>query len=369
MHSGVAAVEAHEGIGQAIVELALDLLVIDVLGHGVVDVQQGDGIARHAGADVLAQGAVDVHLAGHRDAPGGQAAVHIAGLKAELGGEGRPALVGEGHILPGALVLLGPVQQGQLKLGHADQHVLIVAALAHLLAHVRADLGDPGIVGMLLVGHQQIQLGVLLDLHAQLIQALDGGVAGEEVLGPGPEGDDLQVAHADDSPGDRDEVGDHLGDVAGGAHGILRDVALQVAHAQVVGAVQHAAVGVAAAVDHVAVALGRRREHHGAVEILGDQGLGGLRTEIAQEHDGGVAALRLQGLHGLAHIQLVFHSHLDLGHGQLLLGALGGDGSAALLTELDRETVAGHGDKADLDFRDVGHHGKTPPCCLSRPVV
>ena len=40
---GVAAVEAHEGLGQAVVELAGDVLVVDVAGHGVVDVQQSDG--------------------------------------------------------------------------------------------------------------------------------------------------------------------------------------------------------------------------------------------------------------------------------------------------------------------------------------
>ena len=89
-------------------------------------------------ADVLAQSAVDIHLAGHGDAPGGQAGVDIAGLKAELLGEGGPALVGKGHILPGALVLLGPVQQGQLKLGHPLQQVGIGALARPSSGHVGA---------------------------------------------------------------------------------------------------------------------------------------------------------------------------------------------------------------------------------------
>ena len=203
--------EAHEGVLDIVVKLAGNVLVVDVLGHGVIDVQQGDGVAGDAGTDVLAQSAVNIHLAGHRDTPGGQAGVHIAGLKAELLGEGGPALVGKGHILPGTLVLLGPIQQGQLKLSHPLQQVGI-GALAHLLLHVGHHLGDALVTGVGLVGHQQIQLGVLLHFHSQLIQALDGGVAGKEVLGTGAKGDDLQVLYADDGPGDGEAVAGHGND-------------------------------------------------------------------------------------------------------------------------------------------------------------
>ena len=52
---GIAAMESHEGIRQLIVELTGDFLVIDILGNRIVDVQQGHGIAGHAGADVLAK--------------------------------------------------------------------------------------------------------------------------------------------------------------------------------------------------------------------------------------------------------------------------------------------------------------------------
>ena len=70
MHIGrIAAVEAHEGIRELVVVLALDVLVVNVGGHGVVDVQQGDSVAADAQADVLAQGAVDIHLAGSRGCP------------------------------------------------------------------------------------------------------------------------------------------------------------------------------------------------------------------------------------------------------------------------------------------------------------
>ena len=81
-----------------------------------------------------------------------------------------------------------------------------------------------------LVGHQQVQLGIFFDLHTDLVQALDRGVAGEEVLGPGAEGDDFQLAQANQRAGDGLELADHLGDILGGAHGVLGDKSFQMAH-------------------------------------------------------------------------------------------------------------------------------------------
>ena len=204
---------------------------------------------------------------------------------------------------------------------------------------------------------QQIQFAVLFDFDSQLVQALDGGVAGEEVLGTGPEGDDLQVLEAYDDAGDRDELGDLVGQFFSGAHGIFRNIALQMAHAQVVGAVQHAAVSVAAAVDHVSVAFGGSHEHDGSVELLGDQGLGGFRTEVAQEHASGVAAGGFEFFNGLEHVFFVLDRGLDLNKVQFLLAALRGDGGAALLAQRDGETVAADGDESQLDDRDIVHHG------------
>ena len=110
--------EAHEGIGEAVVELAGDVCLIKAGGNGVVDVQQGDSVHSDTGADVLAESAVDIHLAGNGDTPGGKTGVYVAGLEAEGLGEGRPALVSKDNVLTGALVLLGPIQQRQLELSH-----------------------------------------------------------------------------------------------------------------------------------------------------------------------------------------------------------------------------------------------------------
>ena len=245
-----------------------------------------------------------------------------------------------------------PVKQCQLELGHPLQHIGIDLG-AHFLFHVFHDLRHPGVTLVGVVGDQQIQLGVLLHLDAQLIQALDGGVAGEEVLGTGAKGDDLQILQADDAPGDGNEFLNHLHAVGGGAHGIFGDVGLQVAHTQVVGAVQHAAVGVAPAVDHVAVTLGGGDAHGGAVELLHQQGLGGLGAEVAQEDHQGVDAMGLHVGDGGGGVQLVFHGDgafvqaLTVG-GHDVLAALGGQG--------DGEAVTGHGNDAQLDFGNVVHN-------------
>ena len=199
-----------------------------------------------------------------------------------------------------------PIQQSQFKLGHALQQVRIDLAV-HLPLHIGNNLGNPLVTGMGFVGHQQIQLGVFFDLHAQLVQTLDGGIAGEEVLGTGAKGDDLQIFHTDDGPGDRNEFPDHLRAFFGGAHGVLGDVGSQVPHTQIVRAVQHTAVGITTAVDQVAVTLGSSNAHGGTVEFLDQQRLRGFGAEVAQEHHQGVDAVGFHVRQGSQGVLLILH--------------------------------------------------------------
>ena len=248
-------------------------------------------------------------------------------------------------------MLLRPVQQRQLELGHPLAQIGVVAPLAHLGGHFRADRRDAGITGVLFIAHQQVQLGVLLHLYAQLVQALDGGVAGKEILRPGAEGDDFQIAHADNGPGDGDKLGDHSGDVLRRAHGVLGDIALEMPHPQVIGAVQHSAVGVAPSVDQVPVPLGGGHKHAGAVKIPGNQRLRRLGAEVAQEHHQGVAAMGFHVLHGFQHSLLVFHRDRALVQ---LAGTGGLDGGPALLAQGDGKAVPGDGDEAQLYLGNIG---------------
>ena len=351
---GVAAVEAHEGIGQAVIKLACDVLIINVLGHAVVDVQQGNGIAGSAHADVLGQSAVDINFAGNGDAAAYQAGVDIAGLKAELRGECRPALVSKSNVLLVALVCICPVQQGQLKLSHAGQQVGIVVAFAHLGSHVLADILDARVICMLFVGNQQVQLAVLFHFNAQLVQALDGCVAGKEVLRAGAEGDDLQITHTQQGAGDGNELDHLVSDLISSADGVFGDVALQVAHTQVVGAVQHAAVSIAAAVDHVTVAFSSCNKHAGAVEEFCDQGFRSFGAKVAQENGQSIAASLGNLGNSLFHVLLVLNSGLCLVQVQTLSLAGCHDSGAALFAQLNGEAVTADGNNAQLDFRDVG---------------
>ena len=354
---GIAAVEAHEGVGQAVVELALDLVFPHLCGNGVVDVEQGYGILRDTGTDILRERTVDINFAGDGDAAGSETGVDKAGLKAKLLREGRPALVGKGDVLACTLMRFGPIEQRQFELCHALEHLGIIAALTHLGGHVGADLGDALVTGVRLIAYQQIELGVLFDFHADLIQALDRSIAGEEVLRTRSEGDDLQVLYTDDGTGDGDEVLDHLAQIFGGAHRILGDIALEVAHAEVVGTVEHAAISIAAAVDEVTVAFGGSHEHAGTVKVLRNQGLGGLGTEVAQEDNQSIAAGGLNVVDGLEHVQLVLHRH-----GALIQAAFADldDGLASGNGQADGEAVAGDSDDTEFDFRNVLHHNLDP---------
>jgi len=351
-------VEAHEGVGQCVVELTLDLSLKQARRDRVIDVQQRHGIVRNARADVLRQRAVDIDLTGHGNAARGQAGVHIARLKAELLRERRPALVGERDVVARALVALSPVEQRQLKLRHALEHIGVISALAHFLLHILADGWNACIACVGFIGNKQIQLGVLLDLHTEFVQALDWCIAGEEVLRTRAEGDDLQILHTDDSSCDGNKIGDHLRDILRRADRILGDVALQVPHTEVIRTVQHTAVRIAAAVDQVAVALGGSHEHTRAVKISGNERFRRLRAEVAKEDDKGVAACRVDVGDGLEHIVLVFD-----GHGAFVHAALTGLGDirAAHFGERSGEAVAGDGDEAELDIGDVFKHDTVPP--------
>ena len=215
---------------ELVVVLALDVLLVHVGGHGVVDVQQGDSVAGDAQCRCTRSGRRRYPPRRPRGCPWRPGGCSHSRAQSRTGlGKAGQHLSAKATYLPCALVLLRPVQQGQLKLRHAaaaDPGSSCPRPFP--LPSPRITSGMRGSPSCSLIGHQQIQLGVLLDFHAQLIQALDGSVAGEEVLGPRAEGDDLQVSSR---PCTARAIGTksaimsaHL---VGGAHGILGDVGVQ----------------------------------------------------------------------------------------------------------------------------------------------
>ena len=150
--------EAHKGISQLVIVLTLDVLIIDILRNRVVDVKQCNRIIRCTHTDVLRQSTIDIYLASYRNTAANETAVYIARLETKLAWEGWPALVGECYILARTLVSLCPVEQCQLKLCHSAAEIRIVAAFAHLLGHISANLFDTWVVLVLLVSYEEVEL-------------------------------------------------------------------------------------------------------------------------------------------------------------------------------------------------------------------
>ena len=138
--------EAHEGICVRVVKFACNRLLVHILGHGVVDVEQGNGIFRHTCSDKFGKGSVNVDFAGYRYAFSSQSAVDIAGNKAELGLECRPALAGDCNIFTASAVRLDPIQKGQLVLSKLMEYFRLLVAGAKLCRHIRHHILDTGII-------------------------------------------------------------------------------------------------------------------------------------------------------------------------------------------------------------------------------
>ena len=260
-------------------------------------------------------------------------------------------------------MLFHPVHERQFILCHARQEIRIrVAALrAELCRHVGDDVLDARVVLVGAVGDEQVELGVLLNLDAEVVERLDRGVAGEEVLRARAECDDLEVLEAEQRACDRLELGDHIGELFRRADRILGDEGFEVAQAEVVGAVEHAAVSIAAAVDEVLARLfSCGHIHDRAVELARDQRLRRLRTEVAEEDDEGIAAGVLCFFDSGQHVLLVLDGLLHFIEVAVFLLVGRDDGLTAVLREGDDEAVAADRDDAAFEIRDVAHvHGET----------
>ena len=149
-----------------------------------------------AGADVLGKRAVDVHLAGNRDAHAGQAAVDIARHKAELRLECRPALVCNGDILARAAGCASTQSSSVSS---------YCASCGRMLGHhccprrarfpcLRRPSGCADRPRAHCNASSRSSSEFSCNLNAEVVQRLDGRVAGEEVQRARAEGDDLEAA-------------------------------------------------------------------------------------------------------------------------------------------------------------------------------
>ena len=76
---------------------------------------------------------------------------------------------------------LDPVKQSQFILGQFRQDFRLLVAFAQFLLHVCHNIRDSRVSLMLIKCFKQIQLGVFLNLHTQIVKLLDRCVACQEV--------------------------------------------------------------------------------------------------------------------------------------------------------------------------------------------
>ena len=241
-------------------------------------------------------------------------------------------------------------------MGQLEENVGIGVAGAKLAAHVRGDGLHLGVALGLAEDIVEVELAVLHDLDADVVERLDRRVAGQEVLRPRAEREDLELGQTENDAGDGHEADDHLGHFFGGSDGILGDMGPEFPQAHVVGVIEHAAVGVAPPVDEVlAGLLGGRRDHDRPAELLGQDGRRALGSEVAEVDDQGVDALPPEFLEGLEGVLFVLDDGRDPDDGQAGLAALRGDLELAFPGELDREAVAADGDDAQPHLGNVRH--------------
>ena len=356
--AGISAVEAHEGVGELIIELALDGLVIHIMRNRIIDIQQRGLVSADAQTDVLREGSVDINLAGDRNSPSHETAVDIAWNELEHVLEGRPALSGQRDILSVSLVLLDPVKQRQLVSRKLLQHRWLLAlCIPHLLRHIRDDLRDSLVVLVLLIGLKQIQLGLFLNLDIQVVELLDRCIACQEIRRSRSEGNDLQVAQSVRDPCNRKEVVDHIRALLSISDRIVRNIRVDVAKGNIVAGVQHTAVCISASVHQILLALlCRRAEHLRSVKMLCEKGLGDLRSEVAEENTQCIAACFFDILQRIHHIDFALNDGdrtlVDVVLIILLLICLD-ERLSSVDSKRRREAVARNRDDANLDLRNV----------------
>lgn len=362
---GIAAMEAHKqvfGLGAFQIHFGFE----HIGGDGIVDIEQGNSFIAGQQAKVFAERAIHINLAGGGNAAGRESGIDIAGHKAESLFKCGPAFIGKSGILAGAKIGRSKAAQRDLKAGEFGQQVGIGIACAQFRGHF-AHGGSDGRIALfdILVEQQHVQLAVFHDFHAEVVEGLDGTIAGEEVLGPRAESEDLQTEHAQDDARDGFKMSNLRGEFFRQADGHLRDINRQVAQTEIVRGVQHAAKGIPAVAHEGIFALfGGGASHDGAHEFLREDGEGSFGAEIAQINHRGVGPGLVtfhQGLHGMDFVFDNSGAGKDL---QANLFTFVNHSLHAFAGKLDGETIAADADDGELYFGGIRHiyHGWILSC-------
>ena len=155
-----------------------------------------------------------------------------------------------------------PVQQGQFILCQPGENSGHFVAFTQFGGHICHNSRNTGIIFVCIESHQQVEFGIFLTFDSQIIQWLDRRITGVEIGGPRSEGDYLQFGQSHQCSRNRNKILYHLCQLAGGSNRIFRDIGMDSPEPQVVGAVEHAAVGIAAAVNQVVAVIFRGSAVH-----------------------------------------------------------------------------------------------------------
>ncbi len=152
----------------------------------------------------------------------------------------------------------------------------------------------------------------------------------------------------------------HVSALGSGSHRILGDISADLAQAQVVAGIQHAAVRVSSAVGQIVLALlGSRAEHLRAVKMLREQCLRDLRAKVSKIDHKGVASRFPDVLKSLDHMDLALddadRTFIDIIRA-VLRGVRVDQSLPAVDRQRSREAVTADSHDTYLNLWDVCEH-------------
>ncbi len=157
--SGVSAVESHKCIFQCIAGIfALDILIVQILWYGVVDVEKGYSIQAYSSSDELRKCSVDVYLTGYRNAFCCQTAVYIAWYETKLCLECRPAFASDSNIFAVTFVIFDPVKKSQLILGKFLKDFRFLITCTQFVLHIFYNFRNSFVACMIIKCLEKIKL-------------------------------------------------------------------------------------------------------------------------------------------------------------------------------------------------------------------
>ena len=228
--SCISAVESHECIFQCVVCIfSFDVLVVQILRYGVVDVEKSYCIFTYNSSDELGKCTVDIYFTRYRNTFCSQTAVYVARYETKLCLECRPAFTGDCYEFTISFVIFNPVKQCQLILSKFCKDFRFFITSAKLCFHFFYNVRNTSVTFMFVECFEQVKLGVLFDLYTKVVKWFDWCITSKEVQWTWSKADDLQVVQCIYGTSNWYELMDHVCTILSSSNRILRDVSFYIA--------------------------------------------------------------------------------------------------------------------------------------------